>query len=197
MPLDSDIADADSKLHITFYINDRKPYVGVPFVRIIIPGDERSVIDQPVRDDHKRRFPRAWLAHQMELSGQNAEVIGTPLTVWNKDAEDDFNRDQLAEMQAMKFQTVEQIAMASDSQTQRMGLGGLGLREKARQYLSRKNQASQSSEITRTRDELAELKALVAKLTANTAAPKRKPGRPKRIADVVHDDVATGQSGNG
>ena len=75
MALDSDISNSDSHLHVEFYENDRKPYEGVPFVRIMIPGDKTTEIDQPVREDHKERFPRQWLYYQMKNS--DGSLIGT------------------------------------------------------------------------------------------------------------------------
>ncbi len=64
MALDSDINNADSQLYVEFYNYEKDPYKGKPFVRIIVPGDKTTVIDQPVRDDHKERFPRQWLHFQ-------------------------------------------------------------------------------------------------------------------------------------
>jgi hypothetical protein len=81
MALDSDINNSDSHLHVEFYENDRAPYKGVPFVRILIPGDKTTEIDQPVREDHKERFPRQWLYYQMKNS--EGVMIGTPLQEWN------------------------------------------------------------------------------------------------------------------
>ena len=110
MALDSDISNSDSHLHVEFYENDREPYEGVPFVRIMIPGDKTTEIDQPVREDHKERFPRQWLYYQMKNS--DGSLIGTPLEVWHKAAPEEFNDRQMAELQILKFQTVEQVATA-------------------------------------------------------------------------------------
>ena len=177
MALDSDINNADSHLHVEFYTNDQKPYKDrpTPFVRIIVPGDKTNVVDQPVREDHKERFPRQWLHFQMQ-SG-DGPVIGTLLQQWNTDDEENFSLHQMAELQILKFQTVEQVATASDSQLQRIGMGGAGLRERAKTYLTRKNQSANTSELEITRRELDELKQQMAMLMET-----KKLGRPRKEA---------------
>jgi len=104
-----------------------------------------------------------------------AAQIGTPLTQWLTDAPADINRDQVAELNILKFVTVEQLALASDNQLQRVGMGGIGLREKARAYLNRKNRTETNAELADTKAQLAELKAQLAELTE----PRRR-GRPPK-----------------
>ena len=176
MGLDRDIHNADSHLHVEFYVYDKEPYKEKPFVRIVVPGDKTTIIDQPVRDDHKQRFPRQWLHFQMQ--NNNAEVIGVPLAQWVKDDPENFNDMQMAELQIFKFQTVEQVATASDSQLQRIGMGAVGLREMARRYLQVKNQSSSQTDIDATKRELAEVKEQMAALMAQLS--DKKVGRPKR-----------------
>ena len=174
--LDSDIGNGDQHLHVEFYTHEKEPYKDKPFVRIIVPGDKTNVIDQPVREDHKARFPRQWLHFQMK--SDNGQVIGTSLPDWNKDQPEEFTDYQMAELQILKFQTVEQVATASDGQLQRVGMGATGLRDKARAYLLSKNQTESSTELAKTRTELDELKAQMAELLSE----KRKAGRPKKEA---------------
>lgn len=176
MGLDSDIHNADSHLHVEFYVYDKEPYKEKPFVRIVVPGDKTTIIDQPVRDDHKQRFPRQWLHFQMQ--NNNAEVIGVPLQQWVKDEPENFNDMQMAELHIFKFQTVEQVATASDSQLQRIGMGAVGLREMARRYLQVKNQSSSQTEMDHTKRELAEVKEQMAALMAQLS--DKKIGRPKK-----------------
>lgn len=175
MALDSDINNSDSHLHVEFYENDRAPYKGVPFVRILIPGDKTTEIDQPVREDHKERFPRQWLYYQMKNS--EGVMIGTPLQEWRNSDPEEFSDRQMAELQILKFQTVEQIATASDSQVQKVGMGAAGLRELARAFLTRKNNVKNNSELEETRRKLQELQEQMAMLME-----QRKPGRPRKEA---------------
>jgi hypothetical protein len=176
LALDSDIHSADNHLHVEFYVYDKEPYKEKPFVRITVPGDKTNIVDQPVREDHKRRFPRQWLHFQMQ--NNNAEVIGVPLSQWVKDDPENFNDMQMAELQIFKFQTVEQVATATDNQLQRLGMGAMGLRELARRYLQVKNQSSSQTEIEHTKSELAEVKEQLAALMAQLS--EKKVGRPKK-----------------
>lgn len=174
--LDSDIDNADSKLHVEFYVSDDKDYKGQPFVRILAPGDKTNIVEQPVREDHKQRFPRQWLYFQMQQNDGSADLPGTPLAVWHHAAPDDFGKAQMEEMNILKFQTVEQIATASDAQLQRIGMGGMGLRERARLFLSKKNRSESQVELDETKKQLAELQAQMQELLA----AKRGPGRPPK-----------------
>ena len=178
MPLDSDVANGDSQLHVEFYTSDTKGWEGKPFVRIVIPGDKNTIIDQPAREDHKERFPRQWLHYQIQQSEGAAAEIGTPLARWHKDAPDEINRSHIEELSILKFVTVEQLALASDQQLQRI-MGGVGLRERARQYLNRKNRHEANSELEETKRQLAELQAQIA---AMMNKPKR--GRPAKVVET-------------
>lgn len=201
MPLDSDVNSADSQLHVEFYEYDKDPHKGKPFVRIVVPGDKTNIIDQPARDDHKRRFQRQWL-HFLSTSGES-QIIGTPLTQWNKERPEELTEGQLSELIILKFQTTEQVAIASDSQIQRMGMGAAGLRERARSFLSSKNAQTSGAELNQAKAEIAELKAMVANIASMQSAqpitkPKGKRGRPhknKVSIDVQHNDAAISAAG--
>ena len=189
MPLDSDTANADAHLHVEFYMYDKAPYKDVPFVRIMVPGDKTNIIEQPVREHHKERFIRQWLYFQSK--NDDGQVIGTLLGAWNKDCPEDFNEHQMAELQILKFQTVEQVATATDAQLQRIGMGAAGLRERARAYLTSKNRAENNSELVKTRSELDELKSQMALLMA-----QRKPGKPRKEDVDVEYDAPIGATGH-
>lgn len=174
--IDSDVANADSLLHVEFYMSDDEAYKGRPFIRIVVPGDKTNIIEQPMREDHKERFPRQWLYFQMKQNEQEGAVLpGIPLRVWAQDEPEVLNKSRMEELQILKFQTVEQVATASDAQLQRVGMGAAGLRDKAKLYLTRKNKSDSSAEHEATRRELEELKAQMAELLA-----ARRPGRPPK-----------------
>lgn len=179
MGLDSDVRNADSQLFVEFYTYEhpstdvQKPYQGVPFVRIVVPGDKTNVVEQPVRESHKQRFPRQWLHFQMQ--NNDAAAIGTPLKEWHEARPSEFNQMQMEELSILKFQTVEQVATASDMQLQKVGMGASGLRERARTYLLNKNQSDSQVEMENTKRELAELKEQLAAFMA-----EKKVGRPKK-----------------
>ena len=176
MPLDSDIFNADEQLQVEFYIaKDVEPkWDGKPFVRINIPGDKTTIIEQPMTEEHKKRFPRQYLYFQMKQNEQDAPAIGTALDVWLQEGNGDITRGHVEELRILKFQTVEQIANASDAQLQRIGMGGPGLREKAKTFLTRRNRSETESQLEETKRQLAELQAQMAALMV------RKPGRPKK-----------------
>lgn len=210
MPLDSDVTNADSQLHVEFYeCKTEGPWLGKPFVRIVVPGDKTNVIDQPARDDHKRRFQRHWLHFQMKNS--EGQIIGTPLADWHKERPEELTEGQLTELVILKFQSVEQVATMSDGQVMRIGMGGMGLRERARLFLTAKNAQNSGAELAKAQAEIAEMKAMLSNLAMmqvaqplQAAKPPRKPGWPKgkkRAAkqkvsvNVQHHDAATGSAG--
>lgn len=171
--MESDISNADNSLHVEFYKSQEEGYKDVPFVRIHIPGDKTTIIDQPVREDHKERFVRQWLYFQMK-NNEGAEVYGTMLSKWNADEPKEFDKFQMEELQILKYQTVEQVSTSTDSQLQRIGMSGFALRDKARAYLARQTQTAASTALEDAQKELAILKAQVALLS------KPKMGRPKK-----------------
>jgi|SRR5215471_9846670 len=175
--LESDTPNADTQLHPEFYIfQGEGQFKGVPHIRIFTPGDKCNVPDRPVTDFDKRRFPREWLAFQMAQSGE--QIIGTPLNHWRLERPDELSDNQLSELLILKFQSVEQLAQASDAQIQRIGLGAAGLRERARLYLAGKNVQAGSAIVENQNAKIAALEEMVRQLTANQVAPKKK-GRPR------------------
>lgn len=165
----------DAGLHVQFYdrevIDPIAPEIGrheavkrtVPFCKIVIPGDKNFIWDQPVRQEDKERFPRHWLAYTMNREPEG-QIFGTPLKQWNTDDPTGLTENQLIELQAMRFQTVEQIARANDMQLQRMGMGAEGLKVKAQAYLEGKNRQTHNKELHETKKALAELQAQMAEL---------------------------------
>ena len=203
MPLDSDVHNADANLHVRFY---EHPKLLVPYVEIMIPGDTRSIIDRKASEYDKARFVRHWLAFQAQ-SGK-VDVIGMPLEVWHQERPLEITDGQLMELQILKFQTVEQVAQASDSQIQRVGMGGESLRVKAIAYIAAKNGQITSNQMVKTNDEVAALKAqleeMKALLLARPAQPqpiaetKRrgpKPGFKRKVQLNVQHTPATGAAG--
>ena len=176
------IDNPDSALHVMFYMHEpilkfqsekegkeiRGPKV--PYIRMMKPGDQYSIIETAVRDDHKRRFANLWLNFQMKegmIEGQ-ADFPGWKLEDWPA-----LKPEQLHEMKYMRFQTVEQIAGASDSQIQRLGIGGIGLREQARKALKERNRSEYEAEMKAKDKELDDLKGRLAKLEAMLTSPKQ------------------------
>lgn len=162
-----------------------------PFVRIMKPGDQTTIIETAVREDHKARWPEKWMYWQMSeglIDGD--KVPGWQLEEWP------YLQDKpqlLRELKFTRFQTVDQIAGASDAQVQKLGVGGMGLREQARVDLRQRVARDAMDEVKKKDREIAELNDRLAKLEAalmadkqpvNVTPPepvKRKPGRPKKV----------------
>ena len=149
-----------------------------PYVRIQVPGDKTSVIETPAREDHKRRWPQKWLYFQM----QEGMVTGDQdLPGWKLEEWDHLDAEQVRELKYNRFTIVEQIAGASDAQIQKLGMGGVALREAAKRALRDKMGAEVREEIERKDKEIAELKiadqenkARLAKLEAMMLAQAEK-----------------------
>ena len=104
----------------------------MPYVRIQQPGDHTSIMESPVTERHKQRWPDKWLYFQIEnnMVEGAAEIPGWKIEEWTH-----LNPDQVRELKHMRFTVVEQIANASDAQCQRIGMSGMSIREAARQAL--------------------------------------------------------------
>lgn len=200
--------DPDARLHVEIYKlpvrnefesqkEGRAIFTEVVMISIQVPGDNTTKVVQPLRDDHKMRFPRHW-AYFEATQGKEALEIGTPLSQWPL-----LGPAQVEELRALKFRTVEQIASASDLQLQRMGAAGgeagTSLRDKARRFLTVAKDASfvdhAAEELAKIRGEQAEkdakhaadLAAMQEKLDAliGMMAEKRKPGRPAKVKEAA------------
>jgi hypothetical protein len=200
--MESDTAQADAHLQVEFFVFDGDGmFRGVPHIRMMTPGDATSIVVQPVRDDHKRRFPRQWLAYQMK--NENVQIIGIPLAQWRQERPDELSEGQLAELQILKFYSVEQVAGASDSQIMAIAMGGPGLREIAKRYLASKNAQLAGARLEKQQDEIDMLKAAMARMAEERAKPplpvkeKTYPprharrGRPPKAKGVVDENAST------
>ena len=181
MPLASDLYDpdtgldhsGDAGLHVEFYTKKDSDPPDMTYCRIIVPGNKDHIHDQPARDHDKQRFPRHWLAFQMRNNEQGAAGFGTSLEQWCIDEPGVINENQRIELFQLRFQTVEQVAMATDSQIQRMPLGAAGMREAARRYLKAKSRGDADGETSALKEQVAALTTLVEKLANPTAVAVR------------------------
>jgi hypothetical protein len=126
----------DEKLFVQFH-NDilknetksaaegRPIYDDTIFVKIFTPGDRNNIIDRPATEIDKRRFHKQFAAFQ----GNKEQVTGTPLAEWPI-----MSRSMTEELRYFGFQTVEQLAQASDEATSRMA-GLASFKAKAIAYL--------------------------------------------------------------
>lgn len=127
----------DKKLLVNFYVRavqnsfkssqeGRPIFDEVEFVRIIIPGDTKTVIDTKVNAEYRHRFADLY---ERFKKGMAQAVSGTPLEVWPQ-----MTVGQVAELKAMHITTVEQLADLSDVLAQKI-MGSHQLRQKAQAFL--------------------------------------------------------------
>jgi len=172
MAIESDINNADSRLAVQFYkrevqnpvktIEENRPiFEEKVFVKIAVPGDQYSEIDTYARDEHKNRFPIQW-ANFVNRQGDDESYTGTSLKEWSL-----ITKSQAEELRALKFHTVETIAMATDQAIQRIGmLAGMSpysFREKAQNFLKMAKEGAnvnaREAELNALREENAKIKA--------------------------------------
>jgi len=149
----------------------RPIFKDVPFVRIIIPGDSLNVIERKASEKDKRDYPKAWENYER---GEKSGATGMPLEQWPQ-----ITRSQVKEAKYFEDHSVEQLSALSDSNAQRMGMGFMELRNKARAYLEvaagTAHATAQAAENERLKSMLADMQAQIADLQE-----KRGPGRPRK-----------------
>ena len=124
----------------------RPIYEDVPFIRMQFPGDKTKIVDRPVKEDDKFRFPQQW--ENFRKTGENVSS-GTPLKEWPI-----LTRSQIQELSTFGIHTVEQLAATVDS-----NMNFLGARElisKAKLWLDK---AKGGAEVEKVAAENAALKA--------------------------------------
>ena len=144
---------------------EKRPiYVEKIFITQLVPGDNRLVIDRPMREMDKEEFPREWAAWENKKANL---VIGTPLDAWPI-----ISDTQKAEFRALNIFTIDQFASLPDSAAEKI-MSFNDLREKARAFLN----AGKDSELlakvraeadARAKAQDAEMQALRAQLDALT-----------------------------
>jgi hypothetical protein len=108
----------DKKLFVQFYsrpVQDsvasakakRPIFVDADFVKIMVPGDKRTVIDRMASDEDKQRFPQHFARYK---AGQAEQTVGTPL-----DMLPGMTAGKVEEYKHFGIKTIEMLAEASDS----------------------------------------------------------------------------------
>lgn len=141
----------------------------IPFVRIQNPGDRNNVLETKATDHYKLRYAREWEHFER---GQSGLAVGTPLAQWPQ-----ITKSQVMEAQYFGVKTVEQLSEVVDTSIQKMGMGWMELRKKARDYLSA---ASGNAPITALQAENEKLRQDFEALKASLANPEVKRGRPRK-----------------
>lgn len=170
----------DKKLMVNFYVRavqntfksaqeGRPIFDEVEFVRIIIPGDTKTLIDTKVNAEHRARFAEMYDRFKKGLAQATS---GTPLEVWPQ-----MTVGQVAELKAMHISTVEQLADLPDALAQRI-MGSHQLRQKAQAFLDAaagdaKN-SKMAAELEKRDVEIAALKGQMQQFLAAQAKSSKK-----------------------
>lgn len=166
-----------------------------PYIRIQQPGDHTSIMESPVTERHKQRWPDKWLYFQISnnMVEGAAEIPGWKIDEWTH-----LNPDQVRELKHMRFTVVEQLANASDSQCQKIGMDGMPLREAARLALRsrlgvelKQEMDAKDAKISALENDNKELKEKFAKFEAFMAASSEEPkkrGRPPKELTPEEDN---------
>lgn len=152
----------------------------IPFVRIQTPGDRNNVLEVKANEYYKQRFPREWRAFQ-DNQGSDA-VVGTILSQWPQ-----ITKSQVKEAEFFGIRTVEQLASLNDNNVQRLGMGWMDLRNKAKAYIDAAAGNAATSALAAENERLrADFEALKAQINGQAdKAPQR--GRPRK--ETVEDDA--------
>jgi hypothetical protein len=124
------------------------------YIEIKVAGNAREVFIGPVNDQHRKRFPIEWKMYQ---DGQAPSKTGTPITQWNY-----LTPSQVAMLQSLHIQTVEDIASLSDMNLQQVGMGAQKLRQEARSYLSLAQQQADAGKLEELKVAIEEKDATIA-----------------------------------
>ena len=186
--------DPDSIMIVRFYIRPvrnefksrqeaRPIFEDVLYCEYYPAGSVILRMDVPATAAHKMRFSKQWAYYEMTKGGDSREV-GTPLSEWTL-----LSPADVENLRGLKFNTVENIASATDAMLQQIGMGAAGLspyalRTRAQAFLAAakdtalpQKQAEELEQLKKDsaeRDakhaaEIAELRALI-----TSKAPKKK-----------------------
>ncbi len=182
----TDLNSQDSRLNVKFYQravqnNFKTSLEGRPimemrdFILIEVPGNQTLTIDTFASDEDKKRFPIEYARFQNEKT--EGDIEGTLLNDWPV-----LSAAIAAELKHFKFYTVEQIAGASDSQLNTIGMAAgmspFALRDKAKAFLSSAKDTAlvqqQADELSKRDEIIARMEAQIAELAAQANKPKAK-----------------------
>lgn len=158
-------------------VKDTGEFVTVDYVEWQKKGDPRHCGGGKIRVIQKHE-PAVWEAlkpaYEAWKKGEDAPVNGTPIDVWPP-----VTKRMAQHLKMQGLRTVEDIAGATDADLERMGMGGVSLREKARTYISLKGGA-QSASMLADRDK--RIEALETQLKEALEVIKDLPKKKKKEA---------------
>lgn len=177
-------AEADKALMVKFFYKNvqnkletqkqgRPVFREKTYIEIRIAGQRDAQACRPATHQDKQRFAAHFEAFEKRME---PPTEGMPLAEWAL-----ISRTQAEELSFLHIKTVEQLATVKDSNMQNF-MGGYGLREKAVKWLETSSAETVDREKEEMRTELAELKAVVAKLLEKPKDPEPEPTEGAAIA---------------
>lgn len=136
----------------------RPIFVGKPYIKIMVPADPKSLVDRPLKEEDKARFPEAWRRYEE----RDSSIDGTPLREWPY-----LTSTRLMELHALKIFTVEQLAALAEPG--RIGPDGHDLKKRAEQFLQPSDDVEQE-----LRAEIADLRLHNTELQAQLDEARRQ-----------------------
>ena len=159
----TDEKPSDANLNVEFYKTVNENGEELDYIRISIPGNAQTIIEEPVSEKHMARFRRQW-----DVFSGLREMKGTPIDNW------DIPEPMKREFKKQEFNFVEQVANAPDALLQNI-MGYQSWRLKARAFLDQ-NKVTPEKIINAQQAQIADLQAQIAELADLVTQPKR--GRP-------------------
>lgn len=137
-------------------------YEDVAYVLIVNKGDSKSIMDDPVNDTHKKRWPDHWKAF---CDGSDAPLEGIPLKEFPA-----MTPADIANCQRYHIRTVEDLVDYPDGQLKNLGGRGVSLKQAATKFMEYRK----GPDIDELKKRIEELEKLVVNNTGNV--PKRAAG---------------------
>lgn len=163
------------KAHVFFYARQvqhafkseqegRPIFVEKIFIKKLLPGDNRLIIDREIRNKDMAEHPIEWARYQQKKSSQPE---GTPIEAWSL-----LSDTQKAEFRALNIFTIDQFASLPDSAGEKI-MGFHKLREKAQTFIAAskdsalldKIRAESNARIAEQDKKIADLTALLEAMT--------------------------------
>jgi hypothetical protein len=175
----------DDKLIVGFYrrseLNKFKSkeqgkavHEGRDFVKIQHPGETLNIVDRPVQDSDKQRWPRQWAAY---AAGKRDVPDGVPIDLLFPS-----KPEVAATMRGYNIHTVEQLSNLSGSAIDTVGMGAQDWVNAAKRYMDQANRgvnyhqfekamADKDAELRQMKRQIADLSAMLRSKQAEAKEP--------------------------
>jgi hypothetical protein len=152
--------------HAASEIAGREIHKEITRVRIFMPGNAHTRPVFEATPEFQGKYPKAWKDF---LEDREPTVDGFPLEQWAA-----LRKAQVLELKALGFKTVEHLRNMDDLAVQRIGMGGMGLRNLAKAFLDDEEAMALTKRLTAENERRnAENEEMRAKLTEQSGMIER------------------------